>query len=80
MADTLLFDRLRYLDKLRQSGISEDHARAHAEALDEALRDTVATKRDLLEAIHGLRHDLTIRTGGIAVALFAALATIKFFG
>jgi hypothetical protein len=43
----LLFDKLAYMDRLKRAGISEDHARAHTEAIEEALRETVATKADL---------------------------------
>ena len=43
----LLFDKLAYKDKLTASGVPEATARAHADALDEALREGVATKRDL---------------------------------
>ncbi|MEM6906563.1 MAG: hypothetical protein AAF568_11770 [Pseudomonadota bacterium] len=40
-------DRLAYVDALKSSGISEEHARAHASALDAAMKDTVATKSDV---------------------------------
>lgn len=86
-AAVLTFDKLAYIDRLKAAGISEDHARAQAEALDVALRDTVATKRDLNELRTELRHeiqlavrDMTIRTGGMMILLFGALASIKFFG
>ena len=106
MASTeITFDKLVYIDRLKSAGVDEPHARAHAEALDQALRDTVvtkqdlaATKRDLQEEFRSLRdemrseiarldhkidvavRDLTIRMGGIAIVLFGALASIKFFG
>jgi hypothetical protein len=58
--------------------------------MDEALRESVATKWDVLalkQDIVGLEHKIelavrkmTIRTGAMMVALFAALAAIKFFG
>ncbi len=106
MASTeITFDKLVYIDRLKSAGIDEPQARAHAEALDQALRETVATKHDLREvrdemrgAIRDLREkmlsenarldhkidvlgrDLTIRMGGIAILLFGALATIKYFG
>ena len=77
------------MDRLKHAGISEDHARAHAEAFETALRESVATKSDIAEVksdIADVRHaielsvrDMTIRMGAIAIALFAALATIKFF-
>ncbi len=45
----MTFDRLLYIDRLKQAGIAEHLARAHAEALREALLETVATKADLQE-------------------------------
>jgi hypothetical protein len=61
--------------------------RAHAEAMDEALRESVVTKADLRSEITRLEtkidlavRDMTIRTGAMLIALFAALASIKFFG
>ena len=62
--------------------------------MDEALRDTVATNADLRMEISRLEtkiehletkielavRDMTLRMGAIAIALFAALASIKFFG
>ena len=48
MASTeITFDKLVYIDRLKSGGIGEPQARVHAEALDQALRDTVATKHDL---------------------------------
>jgi hypothetical protein len=46
-AATLTFDRLAYIDRLREAGFDEKLARAHADALDAALRDSVATKADV---------------------------------
>ena len=72
MADTLLFDKLAYVDRLTKGGISEQQARTHADAMEEALRESVAAKRDIAE----LRYDLTIRIGGMFVAFYAiVLAT-----
>jgi hypothetical protein len=42
-----IFDRLAYVDRLRAAGVDESQARAHAEALDVALRDGVASKTDI---------------------------------
>lgn len=79
MAAQILFDRLAYIDRLKRAGIAEEHARAHAEAIDEALHESVATKRDLREQIELLRRDMVITTGTASIALFAALVGIKFF-
>jgi hypothetical protein len=85
----LLFDKLAYTDRLKHAGISEDRARAHADAIEAALRESVATKSDIAAVksdIADVRHaielavrDMTIRMGAVAIALFAALATIRFF-
>jgi hypothetical protein len=77
MAETqLLFDKLRYVDRLISAGMDKDHARAQAEALEEALRESVATKSDLLL----LKHDLTVRMGLMSAAIIAILTSIKYFG
>jgi hypothetical protein len=57
-----------------------DHL-THAVALDEALRDAVATKSDIAEVKHAIQlavREMTIRVGAIVVALLAALVTIEF--
>ena len=47
----MTFDRLLYIDRLKGAGVDEGVARAHAEALRDALFETVATKADLNEAV-----------------------------
>jgi hypothetical protein len=82
MPDTLLFDKLVYIDRLTKAGIDEVQARAHAEAMEEALRESVATKSDILALRHEIQlaiRDLKIWTGGIAIILFTALVAIRFF-
>ena len=39
--------RLRYIDRLTQAGFTQEHAGVHADALDEALREAVATRTDV---------------------------------
>jgi hypothetical protein len=51
MAQQILFDRTRYTDKLRESGVDEKTARAHGEALDGALREGVVTQSLLKDQI-----------------------------
>ena len=82
----LLFDKLAYKDKLTASGVPEVTARAHADALDEALRESVATKNDvailrsdLMTELAKLKLDLTVRMGVMAAATIAILASLKFF-
>jgi hypothetical protein len=83
----ITFDKLAYIDRLKSAGVDEPQARAHAEALDQALRDTVATKQDVRDEASRLQQqieiavrDLKIWMGGIIIILFGALASIKFFG
>lgn len=72
----LLFDKLAYKDKLTASGIPEAQARAHADAMDEALRESVVTRTYLDMRLS----QLTIRVGGMMVAAVAILIGVKFFG
>lgn len=90
MTDQILFDRLRYMDRLKQAGISDDQARAHADAIDEALRESVATRSDIAQLrsdfgrleskVEIAVRDITIRTGGMVAASVVFLAALKFFG
>lgn len=57
-SSALTFDRLAYVDRLRNGGIEEGQARAHAEALDAALRDSVATRNDVDQLGHDLRREI----------------------
>lgn len=41
------FDRLAYLDRLKEAGLEEAQARALTDALDAALREAIVTKADL---------------------------------
>ena len=54
----ITFDKLVYIDRLKSAGVDEPQARAHAEALDQALRDTVATKHDLAATKQELREEI----------------------
>ena len=46
METQLLFDKLAYVDHLVRAGIDETQARAHAEAMQGALCESVATESD----------------------------------
>jgi hypothetical protein len=64
MASTeITFDKLVYIDRLKSGGIAEPQARVHAEALDQALRDTVATKNDLRNLGDELRKEMRDELG-----------------
>lgn len=57
-APAYTFDRLAYVDRLKGGGIDEAQARAHADALDAAMRDTIATKADVEGLGRDLRHEM----------------------
>ena len=83
MAEQILFDKLRYLDRLVSAGIEREQARAHAEAMEEALRESVATTSDITNLEHKIElavRDITIRIGAMIGAGVGILAAIKFFG
>ncbi|MEI6986099.1 MAG: hypothetical protein WCK65_08225 [Rhodospirillaceae bacterium] len=80
---TTTFDKLLYFETLKSSGVSEEQAKAHAHALDEALRDSVATKsdiKDVMAAIEIAQRDLKLWTAGLAGLVIAAMSAIKFVG
>jgi hypothetical protein len=72
MPNQILFDRLIYIDQLKRASISDDHARAHADALHVALGESVATKHDLKL----LRRDLKIQIGVATVTQIAVLSAL----
>ena len=49
MTSQILFDRLAYVDRLKAGSFSEQQARVAADALGEALTETVATKADIAQ-------------------------------
>ena len=82
METQLLFDKLAYVDRLKAAGIDETQARAFSDALEEALRESVATKIDVAELRHEIQlavRDIKIWMGGMLVVLFGALVAVRFF-
>ena len=83
MANGLTFDKLVYVERLQASGFSEPQAKGAAEALDGALKDTVATKHDielLRYEMQQMEYRITTRLGVMIVAGISILAAIRFFG
>ncbi len=83
----MMFDRLRYVDRLVQAGVEETVARAQAEALRDALEETVATKDDIERLERKLEHkiellgrDLIIKGASMGVVLAGLLVGLKVFG
>jgi len=72
----LLFDKLAYIDRLTRGGIPEPQARAHTEAMDAALHESVATRADIARleaATRGvatqLEHKIELLDGKIDLAV-----------
>ncbi len=83
----MAFDRLLYIDRLREAGVDEPVARAHADALRESLLETVATKADaealrtaLTNKVEIAARDLTIHGAGGLVILAGTIFGPKLFG
>lgn len=68
-----MFDTLVHTKKLRDAGVPEAQAEAHAEALLAAFSQNIATKQDLKD----LEYRLTIRLGSIMAAGIAVLALVN---
>ena len=79
---TVAFDKLAYSEALKAGGFTLEQATVQANALDIALRETVATKHDLKlvrTEIHAVEQRMTIKIAGmlvIAVGVFVALVKI----
>ncbi|MBB4200746.1 hypothetical protein CCR94_12660 [Rhodoblastus sphagnicola] len=59
MAAQVLFNPLPYIDRLTRGGFTPDQARAHAEALETAFAESVATKRDLIDVKNELQREIS---------------------
>jgi len=74
---TITFDTLKFVERLKSAGISEEQAKAEVEALTEALNETIAvrelaTKLDL----ENLKADLVKWMAGLLLAQAAVVATL----
>jgi hypothetical protein len=70
---SITFDRLAYIDRLKQGGFDETQARAQADALDAALRDSVATRGD----VEDVRRDLQAVEQRLVAKIETATANLK---
>ena len=73
---TVTFDKLAYLETLRASGVPEDQARAHATALDAALRDSVVTQAGLQTELQPIRTDVAVLKWMVGFILAGVLSLI----
>ena len=80
---TVTFDTLAYAKKLKAAGFTEQQAEVQAQAFAEIIEERLATKqdiellrRDMKELELRLKHDLTLRLGGMMVASIAVVAAL----
>ena len=59
MVDTPGFDTLSYARRLKDAGVDDVQAEAHAEAVRDAITQGVATKADLDKGLAALKADIT---------------------
>ncbi len=83
MARAVPFDTHAFVKELRSAGLSEEQAEAQASALSKALGgfqeahlSDLANKQDLRELELRLKHDLTLRLGGMLVVGITLVATL----
>ena len=74
---TITFDTLKFVERLKSAGVSEEQAKAEVEALTSALNETIsvrdlATKSDL----EILKADLVKWMAGLLLAKAAVVATL----
>lgn len=72
----LTFDRLAYIGRLMEAGFDDRQARAQADALDAALRESVATKTDIDLLRAEIRADFANLKTDLARWLFGAVLAI----
>ena len=69
----IAFDKLVYMDRLKSGGFTEEQARTQAEALDTAMRESVATKHDLELAITEIKGELRLNRWMLALVIAATV-------
>ena len=76
MPVTATFNTLAYAKKLKAAGFTDEQAEIQAEALSEIIEERPAAKQDIKELELRLKHDLTLRLGGMLVAGIAIVAAL----
>jgi hypothetical protein len=71
------FDTLGYAKRLRDAGVPQAQAEAHAEAAREFVMGELVTKTDLALSLDNLKLSLTVRLGGLLAAGIALLGAIN---
>jgi hypothetical protein len=70
------FDTLSFARHLREHGVPQDQAEAHAEAARQFIMAELVTKQDLTLALDNLKLSLTVRLGAMLFLAVGALAAI----
>ena len=70
------FDPLGYAKRLRDAGVPQDQAEAHAEAARDFVMHELVTKEDLRLALDNMTLRLTVRLGVMLAAAVAFLGTL----
>jgi len=83
MQNTIAFDTLAYAKKMKSAGFTEQQAEVQAEAFMEIVEGKIASKQDILDLKRDikelelrLKHDLTLRLGGMMVTGIAVVAAL----
>jgi hypothetical protein len=83
MPHTVPFDTHAFIKELKSAGLSEQQAEVQATVLSKALVEfqethltSLATRQDLREMELRLKHDLTLRLGGMLVVGITVIATL----
>lgn len=72
----IAFDTLGYSKRLRDAGVEQSTAEAHAEAARDFIMAELVTKTDLAAALEAQTLRLTVRMGALMVAGIGALAVL----
>ncbi len=71
------FDTLSFARHLREHGVPQAQAEAHAEAARQFIMAELVTKQDLNLALENLKLSLTVRLGAMLFLAVGALAAIQ---
>ena len=70
------FDTLSFARHLRDHGVPQDQAEAHAEAARQFIMAELVTKQDLTLALDNLKLSLTVRLGAMLFLAVGPLAAL----
>ena len=72
-----VIDTLRYADRLKQAGVDPGQAEGMSRALNDELTEGLATRKDLDDAVTGLKGDLDAAVTGLKGDLDDAVTDLK---